>query len=127
MVSPSFYISLKYLKRAVHKIKAAGVDPAAVSPMLYNLYESNRCRQDLRCLILDKNTNKWIIYDEGRGTISNLKGLSKFKEIFLNNMFIVSKRLNYILPDTPEIMYVPPVLHMPLEEIKYTDEYKLQD
>lgn len=127
MVSPSFYISPKYLKRTVHKIKAAGIDPAAVSPIVYNLREANSGRQNIRCLILDKNTNRWFIDNKGKDSISNIKELPKFKEIVLNNMFRVSKRLNYILPGRPEIIYVPPVFYIPLEEIKHADEDKLQD
>lgn len=127
LVSPSFYINPKYLKRTVRKIKAVGLNPAAVSPLVYNIHESNVSRPNIRCFILDKNTNRWFIDDKGKGSISNIKELPKFKEIVLNNMFRVSKRLNYILPDMPDIIYVPPVLYIPLEEIKYTDEDKLQD
>lgn len=121
LVSPSLYINLKHIKRAAHKIKAAGIDPAAVSPIVYNLY-----RPSARCFILDKNTNRWFIYYEG-GSINNFKDLSKFKEIILNDMFKVSKSLNYILPDMPEIIYVPPVFYITLEEIKNINEDKLQD
>lgn len=126
LVAPSLYVNLKYIKRAAHKIKAVGVDPAAVSPIVYNLYESDRFRLSVRCFILDKNTNRWFIYYEG-GSINNFKDLPKFKEIILNNMFRVSKRLNYILPGMPEIIYVPPMFYIPLEEIKDTNEDKLQD
>lgn len=127
VVAPSLYINLKYIKRAARKIKAVGVDPAAVSPIVYNIHDVDRCRMDIRCLILNKNTNRWLMYDEVKDIISNFTELSKFKEIVLNSMFRVSKRLNYILPDMPEIVYVPPVLYMPLEKIKCTDEDKLQN
>lgn len=80
----------------------------------------------MRCLILDKNTNRWFIYYEG-GSINTFKDSAKFKETILNDMFRVSKSLNYILPGMPEIIYVPPVLYISLKEIKHTDEDKLQD
>lgn len=126
LVAPSLYINLKHIRRAAHKVKAAGVDPAAVSPLVYNIYESDKVKMSMRCLILDKNTNRWFIYYEG-GIINTFKDSPKFKEIILNDMFRVSKSLNYILPGMPEIIYVPPVLYISLKEIKHTDEDKLQD
>lgn len=118
LVAPSLYINLKHIRRAAHKVKAAGVDPAAVSPLVYNIYESDKVKMSMRCLILDKNTNRWLIYYEG-GIINTFKDSPKFKEIILNDMFRVSKSLNYILPGMPEIIYVPPVLYISLKEIKY--------
>ena len=103
---------------------ATGTSPVAISPApLYN-EQRDMALYTQRCLVLDKDSNKWLSILKGK--IQNIRDIEHILQgILLNNMLQDSKRWKRYVPGTDDILYVPPVLYRPLIELNTTDEDKL--
>lgn len=103
---------------------ATGISPVAISPVALPCEWRNMELRTKRSFILDKDSNEWLSLSE-----TNIREMHNaelvLNSVLLNNMLQDSKRWKRYIPGTNNILYVPPVLHRPLIELKITNEDKL--
>ena len=122
--STCFIVTPDAINRCLKMAMATGTSPVAISPApLYN-EQRDMALYTQRCLVLDKDSNKWLSILKGK--IQNIRDIEHILQgILLDNMLQNSKRWKRYVPGTDNIIYVPPVLYRPLIELNITDEDKL--
>lgn len=105
---------------------ATGTSPVAISPVALFKEQYDGTLYTQRCLVLDKDSNKWLSILKGK--IQNVRDIEHIlQDILLNNMLQSSRRWNRYVPGTDNILYVPPILYRPLIELNITDEDPIQN